>query len=180
MRTAIDTNRLSLRPFQAQDCARVIELAGAWDVARMVTSIPHPYLPEDFQGWQAGHAQKWADGTDFPFAVTTASDGLIGAVGLHKKEKDFELGYWFGQPFWGMGYATEAGAALAAYGFADLGADAFFAAHFEDNPASGRVLSKLGFAYTGGVRITPCLARGNEVRAPEMHLRRKGGPSHDA
>jgi RimJ/RimL family protein N-acetyltransferase len=62
-------------------------------------------------------------------------------------------------PFWGQGYASEAVAALAEFA-ADLGRGPVVASHFADNPASGRVLAKNGFAYTGESAMRFSLARG--------------------
>jgi RimJ/RimL family protein N-acetyltransferase len=42
------------------------------------------------------------------------------------------------------------------------------ASHFTDNPASGRVLSKAGFLYTGEVRELRSVARAAEAPARMM------------
>ena len=60
-----------------------------------------------------------------------------------------ELGYWVGKPFWGQGYCTEAAQAVIAYGFQTLGLNRIQAHHFGRNPASGRVMQKLGMRYEG-------------------------------
>ena len=52
-------------------------------------------------------------------------------------------------PYWGLGYASEAARALMDWGRDQLGARVFVAGHFADNPASGKVLRKLGFVPTG-------------------------------
>ncbi len=70
-----------------------------------------------------------------------------GCCGLHLRESGlFELGYWLGRPFWGHGYATEAARKLAGFAFSRLKATQLTAGYFHDNPASGRVLEKVGFA----------------------------------
>jgi RimJ/RimL family protein N-acetyltransferase len=55
-------------------------------------------------------------------------------------------------PFWNRGYATEASAALIAYGFDELGLNRVLARHITRNPASGRVMSKLGMRPEGVMR----------------------------
>jgi RimJ/RimL family protein N-acetyltransferase len=60
-----------------------------------------------------------------------------------------ELGYWIGKPFWGRGYATEAARALVQYGFDTLGLHRIYARHLTRNPASGRVLHKIGMTHEG-------------------------------
>ncbi len=52
----------------------------------------------------------------FQFGVTRKNDGAyMGGCGLHLDNGEFEFGYWYGKPFWRQGYATEAGAARAAF-----------------------------------------------------------------
>ena len=60
-----------------------------------------------------------------------------------------ELGYWIGTPFWGRGIATEAAKEMLRYGFEELRLHRIFAEHFAHNPASGRVLAKIGMKHEG-------------------------------
>jgi [ribosomal protein S5]-alanine N-acetyltransferase len=170
MRDTIETNRLTLRPFTASDAVQVATLAGDWDVARMCARLPHPYGEADAHAWLATIPEARAAGTGFQFAITTAHDGVIGAIGIERRREGEPptLGYWLGKPFWGRGYATEAGAAVLAHATEDLGATQFRSEHFEENTPSGAVLQKLGFAYTGDVRSMHCLARGAKVPARLM------------
>jgi RimJ/RimL family protein N-acetyltransferase len=170
MRDTIETNRLTLRTFTANDAATVAQLAGEWDVARMCARLPHPYAEDDAKQWFATHDKGRAEGTAFPFAITNARDGVIGAISLERRDAEDvpTLGYWLGKPFWGRGYATEAGAALLAHAAEDIGAREFRSEHFEENAPSGAVLQKLGFRYTGDIRAMHCLARGAKVPARLM------------
>jgi RimJ/RimL family protein N-acetyltransferase len=78
---------------------------------------------------------------------------LIGAMGLViKGEGIAEIGYWIGVPYWNRGYASEAAAEIVRYGFEECGMDRIFACHFQRNPASGRVLQKVGMQYEGTLR----------------------------
>ena len=63
-----------------------------------------------------------------------------------------ELGYWIGVPYWGKGYATEAAKAVVRYGFEQIKLNRIFAHHFKPNPASGKVLRKIGMKYEGCMR----------------------------
>ena len=76
---------------------------------------------------------------------------MCGGIGLRlaPDHQHAELGYWIGVPYWGQGYATEASRELLRYGFEDLGLHRIFASHFKHNPASGRILVKLGMRYEG-------------------------------
>ena len=80
------------------------------------------------------------------------------------------MGYWIARGSWGLGFATEAGTALLEIARA-LGLARLEASHFLDNPASGRVLEKLGFEPTGLVAPRLSCARGREIPARLMRLR---------
>jgi [ribosomal protein S5]-alanine N-acetyltransferase len=79
---------------------------------------------------------------------------VIGAIGLSLTPRHArgEIGYWVGLPYWGQGYATEAARALVHFGFSRLGLHRVQARHLSRNPASGRVLQKLGMALEGTQR----------------------------
>lgn len=165
------TERLLLRPFALSDSAVVRELVSNWNIASMVAQVPYPYPAGAAEEWIATHDQGRANGTAFPFAIE-AEGALVGAVGVDGKEDGgFEIGYWIGQLYWGEGYATEAARRVTRFAFEDLGLSALGAGHFTDNPASGRVLTKLGFRYTGKA-LRHCLARGEDVPCRLMELAR--------
>jgi len=63
-----------------------------------------------------------------------------------------QLGFWIGKPYWNQGYCTEAARAVVKYGFEVLGLNRIFSRHFASNPASGRVLQKIGMRYEGTLR----------------------------
>jgi ribosomal-protein-alanine N-acetyltransferase len=149
------TARLVLRPFLESDAAEVRRLAGDREVAANTLTVPHPYPEGAAEAWIATHAAGWAGQERVTFAIT-ARDGetLIGAIGLDLAMHDRrgELGYWVGRPWWNLGYATEAGRAMLDFGFGMLGLHRIMARHFTRNPASGRVLQKLGMEREGLLR----------------------------
>lgn len=168
MLPTVTTRRLTLRPFEESDAQRVAYLAGDYDVARMCGRVPHPYPIAAAYSFIGMTDRGRETGTEHAFAVTVPIDGLIGACGVSRigepASATWELGYWFGMPYWGLGYASEAGRALMDWARDQLGAKVFGAGHFVDNAASGNVLRKLGFAPTGAAelfglarqRISPC------------------------
>jgi ribosomal-protein-alanine N-acetyltransferase len=149
---ALTTERLVLRPFGLTDGPEVRRLAGERAIADTTLAIPHPYPDGAAEEWIASHPPRFAEGVEAVFAVTRKPEGdLAGAIGLmispaHAKA---ELGYWIGVPFWGLGYATEAGRAVLEYGFRGLGLHRIQARYLVRNPASGRVLEKLGMRAEG-------------------------------
>jgi RimJ/RimL family protein N-acetyltransferase len=168
MLQTIETRRLKLRCFRETDARRIAYLAGDYDVAKMCGRVPHPYSFRMAVDWLATHPEKRKSGAEFPFAIEIERDGLIGSIGLNRlaegADAPWELGYWLGRPYWGMGYATEAALALMDWGRDQLGVKVFTAGHFADNPTSGAVLRKLGFVHSGSSelfglarqRISPC------------------------
>jgi ribosomal-protein-alanine N-acetyltransferase len=157
MLLTIRTERLTLRPFNESDARRIAYLAGDYDVARMCGRVPHPYPVAAAYSWIDRHENDRQKGGEFAFAVTAPFDGLIGSIGVNRTgdpaDAAWELGYWLGMPYWGFGYASEAGRALMDWARDQLGAKVFAAGHFVDNPASGNVLRKLGFVHTGSAEL---------------------------
>ena len=63
-----------------------------------------------------------------------------------------EIGYWLGENFWGRGIAPAAVRAFTGYGFQTFNLLRMFAGVFSWNPASMRVLEKVGFKREGVMR----------------------------
>lgn len=163
--TEVRTPRLRLRPPRTSDAVRLAGLLDDFDVVRMTSNIPSPYRFEHAQDFLRAieegnhHAET--------FVVEHLEFDVIGVIGLNaasdaRPRLGPELGYWLGRTFWGRGFATEAARALLTWA-AQAGTRAMVSGHFADNPASGKVLSKAGFLYTGEVRHRLSLARGVEV-----------------
>jgi len=167
----IATERLVLRPLEARDRARLIELANNWRVAKNLSHMPYPYTEASADDWLGKQAALWAGGKSVNVAITL--DGhFIGGAGVSVRDHgDWELGYWLGEPYWNRGYASEAAIALRDHAFESLKLGFIVAGHFSDNHASGRVLSKLGFRYTKESQRY-CLALGKEVRCLDMAMER--------
>ena len=157
------TDRLILRPLNAADATPIAALLNEFDIARMVSRVPHPYAPSDAAAFLA-HAENTDLGREVIFGVETPTDGFVGVIGLDPSHDDTtELGYWLGRPFWGRGLMTEAVGAVLDWVKHEWGRRYLIAGHFADNPASGRVLTKANFLYTGETRHRFSLARGESV-----------------
>ncbi len=170
--TSLQTERLILRPLGDTDIPALVAALDDFDIAKHCASVPHPYSEADAATFVAKVRESRAAGTGFCFGIVNQADGvLIGTCGLHLKNGRFELGYWIAKPFWKLGYATEAADRLLAFGFEVLKADLIVAGWFHDNPASGRVLAKLGFK-ADHVEPSPCRARGEAVLCNRTMLTR--------
>jgi len=167
------TQRLILRAPMLSDTQDVVRILNDFDVAKNLVQVPVPFTEELFRARLGEIERDRQTGEAFHFAVTRAMDGaFIGACGVERLEDGvWEFGYWYGRPYWRQGYATEAARAVMRFAFGDLGAMMLTAGWFLDNPASGRVLEKLGFVASGTMQ-RHCVSRGAEVTSNRMLLTR--------
>jgi RimJ/RimL family protein N-acetyltransferase len=155
VRSTLDTARFLLRPFTLADADDVTRIVSDREVAATTLNIPHPYEPGMAAAWIATHADGLHRQSPVVFAVTRRDgDELVGAIGLSLEPEHHraELGYWVARAAWGQGVCTEAARAVLQYGFGVLGLERIFAHHFAGNPASGRVMQKLGMRHEGTLR----------------------------
>ena len=172
------TERLLLRPGWPEDAAALTAAIADEGIVRNLASAPWPYGEDDARAFLAG----WADAPLPRFLMvqrTAAQPRLIGCIGMDRMEDgETELGYWVARPFWGLGYATEAGRHMIDLA-RTLGIGRLTASHFIDNPASGSVLRKLGFRPTG--RIVERMSKGRAKPAPTAEFTRDiAAPGNDA
>jgi RimJ/RimL family protein N-acetyltransferase len=121
----------------------------------MTARIPYPYSTQ--------LAEEWIHELDEDECVLGIIFRLqlVGACGFVRDGDAADIGYWIGKPWWGRGLATEAAGALIDQCF-KAGYRRVTCGHFFDNAASARVISKLGFRFTGRDRLW-CDARHAEV-----------------
>ena len=164
----IRSERLFLRPGWPEEWEDLLALIDDEDVIRNLARAPWPYTAADAKVFARGEHERLLPN----FFITlpgAAGARLIGSVGLTRDSGDIELGYWIGRPYWGQGYATEAARTVMSLA-RSLGHPRLVAHHFVDNPASGRVLRKLGFRPTGVVRDRFSLGRGGDAPAHRLSL----------
>ncbi len=160
---AVAAERLVLRSPRLSDAQRLADLANDIGVAGNLSRMPYPYSRQDAEAFLARTDDlDWNH--DARFAIEHRDAGLIGMIGLERSGGlGPELGYWLGRNYWGQGYATEAARAALDWARAKGRAKVAVAGHHVDNPASGQVLCKAGFLYTGDVEPRASLARGEDV-----------------
>ena len=150
-----ETERLVLRPFALSDAPEVARLAGDRLIADTTASLPHPYEEKHAESWISTHTEGFRRGKLLNVAITDREDGVLyGTTGLviRAEHRRAELGYWVGVPHWGNGYATEASRALIGWAFSEGNLNRVMARHMARNPASGRVMEKLGMRIEGTLR----------------------------
>jgi RimJ/RimL family protein N-acetyltransferase len=147
-----------MRSLRHDDLGGLVTLINNWEVARWVSSVPHPYTEVDGQEWIARVRQDHSTGRPRRFAVALRdTDRLIGGVGLDGSTGDESeepaLGYWLGQPHWGNGYAREAAAAIIDYGLRTLGMETIRAYTDPNNLTSQKVLLRCGLEKVGEIEL---------------------------
>ncbi len=161
----LTTPRLTLRPLHRSDVMAITAALDDIEVTRWLPRAPHPYRPSDaatfIRAVLAGNRPVWA--------ICPGRGPLVGVIGLQGS-----FGYWLSRRVWGQGYATEAGQALLGHPFVRAGTG-LESGHFEGNLRSGRVLSKLGFEYTGELRTVTPLSTGTPVAFHPMILTHDNG-----
>jgi RimJ/RimL family protein N-acetyltransferase len=171
------TERLLLRPGWAEDAPALAKAIADETIVRNLASAPWPFALRDAEAHLAAPRDPLLPSL-LIFERTDGAPLLVGSCGLGRRASGaVELGYWIARPHWSRGFATEAGTALVAMAHA-LGLARLEASHFLDNPASGRVLEKLGFQSTGMIAPRLSCARGVEIPARYFRLdlaAREGG-----
>lgn len=163
------TPRLTLRPGWPEDAPALARAIGDERVVTMLSRAPWPYALDDAQQFLSGPRPA----NDAFFLILSHEADypcIVGGIGISLEAHGHELGYWLAPDVWGRGYATEAGRAVVAIARHGLGLKQLHAGHYVDNPASGRVLTKLGFRPTGAVVPRHSRARGHEAPCAVFEL----------
>ncbi len=162
------TERLLLRPGWVEDAPALTAAFAREDVVLKLATAPWPYTVSDAETY-LGRSRTVGEADMLIFQRTMGAPRLIGGIGLADRDGDLELGYWIVPSHWGLGFATEAGHAVIAMARDTLRLDRIVSGHFTDNPASGRVLGKLGFTQTGS-ELRKSSARGLDMQCVTMAL----------
>jgi RimJ/RimL family protein N-acetyltransferase len=146
-------SKSTIHSFRDSDAAALMKHCGTYSVARNMSAMPHPYTMEDATMW-IGIASGGQPETHF---AITIDDEVVGGIGVERGDAQriavcdhcAEIGYGLGESFWGRGIISEAAAAMTEWAFAELGLVRLHAAVYARNPASARVLEKVGYTFEG-------------------------------
>ena len=149
----ISLSRCAVRSLQSKDAPSIARHANNRKIwINLRDQFPYPYTLKDAERFIA-EAAGAVPQTDFAIAVGGAA---VGAIGLRLKKdiwrRSAEIGYWLGEEFWGRGIATEAVRALTEHAFSRFEVCRVYAAAYEWNPASMRVLDKAGYTREARLR----------------------------
>ena len=143
------TERLRLRPFTPNDAPAMHQIMSGKDVLRYFpTTQPPPAerVPRIIERWLS-HWQEYGYGL---WAVELQSTNeLLGRTGLQyiAETDEVEIDFMLGRPYWGQGFATEAGQASLKFGFEELEVTAVIGIVHPENIASQHALEKLGLQF---------------------------------
>lgn len=151
MEKIIETSRLVLRPLKSTDGRAIATKIDNYEISKNLSRVPYPYHlsdAEEFLDWalQLDHRSAFR-----AISLKQETDVLIGVISYdwmeHKQRA--ELGYWLVEEHWGKGLMTEAVCAMVELAFTTSELENLAACYFNENPASGRVLSHAGFLVKG-------------------------------
>jgi [ribosomal protein S5]-alanine N-acetyltransferase len=157
------TDRLLLRPFTSADTDAIFALQSNARVLRYWDAPPWKQRAQA-ERFIAVCRQMQQEGTGARLAIEHPPGGdFIGWCALSRWNPDYrsaKLGYCLSETSWGRGFATEAAGAVLQWGFATLDLNRVQSEADTRNPASARVLQKLGFVQEGLLR-EDCIVDGD-------------------
>ena len=158
------TERLLLRPGWGEDAPALTTAIGNEAIVLNLAKVPWPYDVRDAEAY-LNRDRSEGEADFLIFMRTRGAPRLIGGIGIASDDLDMVLGYWIVPSCWGLGFASEAGRAVIELAQHSLRIDRIVGRHFVDNPASGRVLEKLGFVSDGTIDRLYSEARGADAPA---------------
>ncbi len=184
----LEAPRLLLRPLAEEDVDAVHRLYADWDVAKSLSRIAHPFSVEAARQFVAEARAASERGSGYVLGLFKRRSGaFVGVVSLRipstdsaRREEDRAddaglgiLGYAVAPPYWRQGLASEGAKRMVEFAFDDLRLDRLQASALRENPASGRVLERLGFAVAEpGIAEEPLY--GGPARLADRYLLTRG------
>jgi [ribosomal protein S5]-alanine N-acetyltransferase len=149
--------RLILTPLADRHVRQFASIAAKHAIADTTISVPYPLTEDLAREWIAKTVSESRSGraAHYCIGIGPAPDEMIGYAGLKAIDQNHgegEISFWLDPDEWGQGYMTEAGDCLLEFGFDVLQLNRICAYHMVRNPASARVLARLGFRQEGRLR----------------------------
>ncbi len=144
---AVSHHAFALRPVQPGDAPRIAELIGDWEVVRWLSAVPHPYALADAVAFI--DRQLKPEGPMARCDAVVVDGQLAGVVGIDRRRRGMEVGYWLGRSYWRRGIMGRAAAEVTAAFFATSGETQLNSGYFSGNDASAAIQKRLGFVVSG-------------------------------
>lgn len=148
----LESDRLLLRTFELKDSEAVAFLCNNIEIHNNTLTIPYPYSIQDAIDFISYQIDNFDPDRELNLTIIDkTTEELVGCVGIicSQIHKRCEIGYWIGKPYWNKNYATEAVKCFISYLFDVKDYNKVFSRHFDSNPASGKVMKKVGMKYEG-------------------------------
>lgn len=165
------THRLLLSPFQLSDTPQFALLASEPRVQATDICFDGPITEVRAKEIIEFYQKAWQDKAAYFMGIRNkVTAELMGSVSLSFTPafERAELGFWLGLPYWGRGIVTEAAEAMLRFGFYELDLHRINSQHLSHNPASGKVMQKLGMKYEG------CLRQHVRIKETWYHMHQYG------
>ncbi len=156
------TDRLLLRPVILADAKSIFSYSCNPNVARYVTWEPHSNIEETTDVITNFFFKQYEKGIPEPWCITYIDDtewviGLIGCRPFEEDLKSMEITYVLAEEHWGKGLVVEAARSILPYIFEQYRPEKLIGRYSEENPASGRVMEKLGM---NSIAKRQCMRKG--------------------
>lgn len=154
-RIDLETDRLILECYAQSHVPEITEAINEPGISEYTRTIQYPYTEKDAQSFALRHEDGLESGTMVCWAIRERESGaVIGSIGftINREDSNAEIGYMINSAFRGRGYATEAARACMQFGFETLRLFRIYASWYADNPASGKILRKLGMSEEGTLK----------------------------
>lgn len=173
----METSRIILRPWRDSDAPVLFKWASDPDVGPRAGWAPHQSVEESLEVIRT----VFKDATNTWAIELKETGNAIGAMGygpscecnLPARDGEPLIGYWIAKPYWNKGICTEALGLMIEHIRHLTDIKSLISGHFEDNPASGRVMEKCGFIPTGETVIdeSQYQGKGHPIRVLRLELR---------
>lgn len=149
----LETKRLMLRKPKKSDWKDLVEGVGEFDVAKMITTVPHPYHRKDAESFIKKLIKQWDSKENYTFFLELKSENkVIGGIAISNisyLNGTASTGSWVNKKYWKKGYMTEAKIAVNDFAFNDLGLRRLDSSVFTSNKASNATQQKMGYKLEG-------------------------------
>jgi len=144
------TDRILIRPLRIADAEAIFN---NWATDSGVTEYlrwnVHESINETID-WLTYEEKNISSENSYQWVFVNKGNNEIfgsGGISYNDEQKMFELGYAIMKKYWNQGFTTEAAKAVVEFAVKELGQTKIFARHAIGNPASGKVMEKIGFIY---------------------------------
>lgn len=145
-----------LRPWSEFDAMALALIADNKNISdNLRDGFPFPYSINDARIWLENIL---SENTPPRFFAILLDNVIVGSIGIVTKtdiyRKNFEIGYFLDEKYWGKGIATKAIKAATSYAFSNFDVVRIYAEPFADNQGSRKALEKSGFTLEATLKRT--------------------------